>query len=626
MTTRTNDPRVTLLVALVVGIAAHDTSAEDFAALGPYPVGVRTLVLVDESREDAYSGGPRTLVTEVWYPAVDEARGKKATTFSEFFGKHRDAAHQLVEHFGGKLDEVDARFRSIGVRGAKRRAGKFPLLVFSHGNGGIRHQNVFQMDHLASHGYIVVSPDHTGNAGVTPLPEKALPYDKNGRSSSAKDRPVDVSFLITRCLAGSGRRGSWFEGALDADRIGVLGHSFGGFTACKVVETDERVKAIIPMTVAYGKRTSVPCFVMLADRDRTMKQPGNTVARMYYQASKGPKHLLTLKRGGHFSFTDMDRIAPGFGDGIGKDKRTGEEFLPIGRAKSIINAYSLAFFDAYLRGNSRAGAFLTTNIDPDEIRVQSANLVSVGKPAKDKPAGSGKNGPERLPPKKYRVLIVTGDDVPSHDWRKTTPKTREIIERDGRLQVFVCEDPRILETSTLSSYDAVVLNFRNPPPRDPGDKARANLARYVESGGGLVALHFAVYAFPGWDKYRDITGRVWVGRQDGKKISGHTPRGPFLVKTVDPKHPISAGLGVFDTDDELYSKLQGDAEIHVLLDAHSEYSNKREPIAWTREYGKGRVFVSVLGHDVKARTVPEVERLVRRATAWAAGLEVVAER
>jgi type 1 glutamine amidotransferase/dienelactone hydrolase len=629
MKTRTNDTRATLLLVLLLGIAARVTSAEteDFAALGPYPVGVRTFVLVDESRDDAYSGGKRTLVTEVWYPAVDDARGKKATTFSEFFGKHRDAAHQLVEHFGGKLEDVDARFRSIGVRGAKRREGKFPLLVFSHGNGGIRHQNVFQMDHLASHGYIVVSPDHTGNAGVTPLPEKALPYDRNGRGTSAKDRPLDVSFLITHCLAESGRGGSFFEGALDADRIGVLGHSFGGFTACKVAETDKRVKAIIPMTVAYGKRTSVPCFVMLGNRDSTMKQPGNMVSRMYYQASKGPKYLLTLKRGGHFSFTDMDRIVPDFGDGIGKDKRTGEEFLPIDRAKSMINAYSLAFFEAFLRQSSRARAFLNVNVDPVEIQIESANLVSLGSPAKVKTAIDGKTGAKKPPPpKKHRVLIVAGDDVPSHDWRTTTPKTREIIERDGRLQVFVCEDPRILETSALSSYDVVVLNFRNPPPRDPGEKARASLARYVAGGGGLVALHFAVYAFPGWDKYRDIIGRVWVGRQDGKKISGHTPRGPFLVKTVDGKHPISDGLGNFDTDDELYSKLQGDAKIHVLLDAHSEYSKQREPIAWTREYGKGRVFVTVLGHDVKARTVPEVELLVRRATAWAAGLDVVSQR
>ena len=625
-----------LVLPLLAGIVVSGGNLESagdagldlagYASPGPYPVGVRTLVLVDESRQDAYSGGPRTRVTEIWYPAIDAARGRKPTIFSEFFGKHRDPARRLVEHFGGELEQVDRRFRSIGVRGAKRRPGRFPLIVFSHGNGGIRHQNVFQMDHLASHGYVVVSPDHTGNAGVTPLPDKALPYDGSGRGNSAKDRPVDVSFLITRFLAQSGRDGSWLEGALDAENIGVLGHSFGGFTACKVAESDKRVKAIIPMTVAYGKRTSVPCFVMLGDRDRTMKQPGNAVARMYYQASKGPKHLLTVKRGGHFSFTDMDRISPSFGDGVGKDKRTGEEFLPIDRAKSIIKAYTLAFFDAYLRGDQRAGAFLTQNVDPVELELQSGNLVSIGKTVRDKsPARSGKETRAPLS-KKTRVLIVAGDDVPAHDWRATTPFTRRIIEGDGRLQVFICEDPRILESSRLGSYDAIVLNFRNPPPRDPGDEARANLARYVERGGGLVALHFAVYAFPGWDTYRDIIGRVWVGKQDGKKISGHTPRAPFLVRTVDADHPISAGLGSFDTDDELYSKLQGDARIHVLLDAHSEYSKKREPIAWTREYGKGRVFVSVLGHDVKARAVPEVERLVRRATAWTAGLELSVER
>jgi len=298
------------------------------------------------------------------------------------------------------------------------------------------------------------------------------------------------------------------------------------------------------------------------------------------------------------------------------------------RAKSIINAYSLAFFDAYLRGDARGRAFLSRNVDTDEIilteddaaptAVATAVADQKGRAAgAKKPAAGAKKPRKPAPPPKPRVLIVTGDDVPAHNWRETTPFTRKLIESSGLVDVYVAEDPRILETSALERYDVVVLNFRNPPPRDPGDKARANLEKYVREGGGLIAIHFAIFAFPTWDKYREILGRVWVGRLSGKKISGHPPRAKFEVGIVDTDHEICRGLSKFEADDELYSKLQGDAKIYVVLDAFSAYSEKREPVAWTREYGKGRVFVTVLGHDVAARSVPAFGVLLRRAVAWA---------
>ena len=594
-----------LTILLALSAATPAAAGKDYSAPGSFPVGVRTLVLVDQGRQDSYSGGARTLVTEVWYPAVETARAGKKTTFSEFFGSYQAEAGQFVKHFGGKLSEVEERFQCVGVRGAALRAGRFPLLVFSHGNGGIRHQNIFQVEHLASHGYIVVSADHTGNAGLTPLPAGALPYDRSGRGRSARDRPLDVSFLITELLRRSARAGSWLHGRVDPERIGILGHSFGGFTVCKVAETDRRVKAILPMTVAFGRKTSVPMLLMLGEKDKTMGTAGNAVARLYYQACEGPKYLVALKRGGHFSFTDMDAIAPGFGDGIG-----GEGFLPMARAKSVINACSLAFFDHYLRGDAAAGSYLRVNPDEKEILLKTGNLP--------KPRGSAPSARGQVAEKK-KILVVTGDDVPAHDWRKTTPHLRKLLSDKDLLDVVVCEDPTILAGGGLSKYDAIVLNFRNPPPRDPGPRARTALAEYVKGGGGLVVVHFAVFAFPGWEEYRHIIGRVWVGRLSGKKISGHTPRGTFDVRVVDGEHPTTTGLESFTADDELYSKLQGDDPIHVLLDAHSEYSSRREPVAWTRSYGKGRVLVTILGHDLKSREIPAFKALLRKGTAWAAG-------
>jgi hypothetical protein len=126
------------------------------------------------------------------------------------------------------------------------------------------------------------------------------------------------------------------------------------------------------MTVAYSNPASVPLLLMLAAEDRTVDQAGNILSTSYYVRSGAPKFLLTLKRGGHFTFSDMDTINPAFGDGIGTSTRDGRTFtfLPNGEAKDIINAYGLAFFDCYLRGSGEAAAFLHTNVRPEEIDLR----------------------------------------------------------------------------------------------------------------------------------------------------------------------------------------------------------------------------------------------------------------
>ena len=187
------------------------------------------------------------------------------------------------------------------------------------------------------------------------------------------DRPKDVSFILDRLLEETKKEGGWLQGALEPEAIGVFGHSFGGFTCCRVADSDPRVKAILPMTVAYSKPARIPVLLMLGELDRTIETAGNALSVAYYVSSSGPKYLLTLKRGGHFSFSDMDRINPNFGDGIGTETRDGKtvEFLPSRLTKEIINAYSLAFFDCYLRKDAKAGEFLMKNAYPEEVELRS---------------------------------------------------------------------------------------------------------------------------------------------------------------------------------------------------------------------------------------------------------------
>ena len=223
-------------------------------------------------------------------------------------------------------------------------------------------------------------------------------------------------------------------------------------------------------------------------------------------------------------------------------------------------------------------------------------------------------------PETRKVVIVTGIDYPGHKWKETAPALAQALRKDTRLKVDVVETPSFLASPKLKDYDTVVLHFMNWETPDPGEQARRNLAGFVRDGGGMVAVHFACGAFQGWSEFAKLAGRAW-----DPNLRGHDPRGPFEVTMTEVEHPITRGMKAFDTDDELYTCLAGETPITVLAQARSKVDQKDYPMAFVLNYGKGRVFHSVLGHDVKAIVNPPVAELYRRGCAWSARLTPVAD-
>ncbi|HOE10562.1 MAG TPA: ThuA domain-containing protein [bacterium] len=217
-----------------------------------------------------------------------------------------------------------------------------------------------------------------------------------------------------------------------------------------------------------------------------------------------------------------------------------------------------------------------------------------------------------------RVLIVTGCDYPGHHWRETTPEVRRALEENPRFQVFVCEDPEIMATSIHERYDVMVLHYCNWEQPMPRQAVLDGFANSVRQGLGVVALHFACGAFPEWPEYVHIIGRVW----DRDKT--HDPLGAFTVHVADTNHPIPRGMSDFEVTDELYFCLKGTPEIQILLTAHSKVTDRDEAMGFVLQYGKGRVFHTPLGHDVRTFSTPAVRDLLRRACEWAATGEVTA--
>jgi predicted dienelactone hydrolase len=365
---------VGLLLAPLPSYASSKTGkAPEPLAAGPFPVGVTTTVFVDTSRTDGFTKQPRTLVTEIWYPATEDARRMPKNKYSDFIpgGVTPEIDELIKKTYKMSAAEIDKIYWNEAHRNAAVRKGRFPLVVFSHGNGGSRNQNTFWCDYLASHGYIIVSADHTGNARWTIIDGKPIVFQASERNNSAKDRPRDVSFLLDQMVLWDKGADKRFAGRIDTDHAAVTGMSFGSYTAHWAADQEPRFKAVIAMSGAPPSHTNltVPSLRLLGTEDRTLGVAGNAAIRDNHAKHAGPSFLLELKNGGHFSFTDMFKINKHFGDGVGEGKRreTNEpfEFTSMETTYKIINSYSVAFLGYYLKGEKEYMSYLSENHWPD---------------------------------------------------------------------------------------------------------------------------------------------------------------------------------------------------------------------------------------------------------------------
>src|SRR5688500_3091089 len=202
---------------------------------GNLPVGVRTFNWHDEARS-------RPLTVEVWYPATEAHRGQDLAEAT------RDA-YERIPGFPPGWQEA--------VRDAAPHGGAHPLVVFSHGFGAHRRQSTFLCTHLASHGYVVAAVDHTGNtiidvaqAALQVMMGNPMPDPVPLVNELIDARPKDMSFVLDELLAG---RLGVDPSMLDAERIGIAGHSFGGWTTLQTAGRDKRIRAALPMAPAGGK-------------------------------------------------------------------------------------------------------------------------------------------------------------------------------------------------------------------------------------------------------------------------------------------------------------------------------------------------------------------------------------
>ncbi|MEK4849134.1 alpha/beta fold hydrolase [Paenibacillus sp. FSL H7-0756] len=338
---------------------------------GSYSIGTRVIHLQDAGKE---------LMVQSWYPS-EVGSSDKRTAYIQDVPEVTTALSKMLGFPGGTFRHL-AHIRTHAYWETKLSSSEpsYPVLIFSHGLGGVRNQNTFQMEELASHGYIVLSIDYPTYAAATVFPDGRVVRDEHqnlvGAETAEQDRHMndwatEATFVLDQLdkLNGS----EWFQHKMDLQRIGMLGHSYGGSTSVYMLQNDARVKAALNMDGGiFGlpvdfKLLHKPLFMMAADasldveafnksldsytEDEVLKQSGkpkawhkanmdDLMARRERMLAAGALALV-LPNSSHLTFSDLPLYAPLL-------------FAPKGDLKRkhvIINKYTVAFFDYYLKGD-----------------------------------------------------------------------------------------------------------------------------------------------------------------------------------------------------------------------------------------------------------------------------------
>ncbi len=177
--------------------AQPDDASQADASSAPttFAIGVTTIEVV--------GAAGRKLPVEVWYPA-EPSPGASATKY---------AGGLATSPFGA-------------VRDAKALAGPWPLVMFSHGNGGIRDQSVFLTEWLARHGFVVASPEHVGNS--------IWSMDNNLGGVMPIWRPKDIRAVVDTLAKPDAKVPAWIAGLAKTEAYAIMGHSFGGYTSLAI--------------------------------------------------------------------------------------------------------------------------------------------------------------------------------------------------------------------------------------------------------------------------------------------------------------------------------------------------------------------------------------------------------
>lgn len=379
---------------------------------GAFAVGTSTFVLVDGERPELYgipeadpeapeglapegeeeeAPGPlRRIVVQVWYPAQPAADAEPLVWNPDLDVVGPALSERLG--FPGFFLSHTAEVPSHSHLDAPPLDGRFPVVLSSHGWTGFRTINLNQVESLASHGFVVVAPDHTygsiavrfpDTGEVVPLDPRALParLSEEPDNPEAVDEEVyreateqlvetfagDLTLILDRLEEGpAGPFGTLAKHA-DLESVGAFGHSTGGGAAVRLCLEDSRCDAVLGMDAwvepipdrVVAQELQMPSLFMRSD-DWT-DTPNDRRLRGLAERSPSVSYWLGVGGAGHNDFVLTPLFSP-IADRLGlKGPIESERVVP------IVDSYLVAFFDRYLLG---LGGAALDEPPPPEVELE----------------------------------------------------------------------------------------------------------------------------------------------------------------------------------------------------------------------------------------------------------------
>lgn len=328
---------------------------------GRFPAGVRTMEAFDYERN-------RRFPCEIWYPAATQYAGQ-------------DLAPETQDLFS--LPSHDTPRRQMAMRDAAPLPGTHPLILFSHSSGASRRAATYLCTHLSSHGYVVAALDHSEVVAPELQPHEGETPEQRAERANAwiASRVPDMRFLLDHMLSGAAEEAGMH---LDPGRVGIVGHSFGGWTALAATADDRRIRAVValapagnssprpgilPVTLTFDWRRDVPTLYLVGENDTMIPLAG-----MYelYERTPATKQMVILRHADHVHFADNVeeeheklRAMPFTGDlaWINEEMRPITELASGDQAHLCVRGLALAHMDAYLQGREEARRFLAGDLE-----------------------------------------------------------------------------------------------------------------------------------------------------------------------------------------------------------------------------------------------------------------------
>lgn len=259
---------------------------------------------------------------------------------------------------------------------------------------------------------------------------------------------------------------------------------------------------------------------------------------------------------------------------------------------------------------------------------------------------------------KLNILFVTGLVTAEHQGRAIASRIRELLEATGRFNVVITEEFRNITHEYLEPYDALFINYDGKlwpteHARRFGEQSEAAVYDFVSKGKGVVFYHSTIWVDPDWpDEWRKLLGGYCAMDKGCRRV----PKDDHFVEIMDKNSPITKDIDAkwMNVFDDLFTQVivHPEAKMHVLASIFDDVENYKvpgwppkhhpvdipdgklenmpdvneyTPVIWTNEYGKGRVFVSSIGHWEALDRFNFITMLVR-GTEWAASGKVTLER